>query len=87
MVKPATGTIGNNHTCIGSSGVLEDSAYVKGSTRNLGDPHRCRSNTCRECITGMWPVRKSEEFVVAGKSGNSDGAKGLYRMDANSERE
>jgi len=40
-VKPATGTKGNNHACTGSSGVLEDSAYVKGSTRNLGDPYRC----------------------------------------------
>ena len=35
----------------------------------------------------MWLVRKSEEFIVAKKPGNSGGAKGFCRIDADSERE
>jgi len=59
---------------------------VRGNTRNLGDPYQCESNEKRECITALRLIGKSEEFIVAWKSGNSDGAKGFHQMDADSER-
>ena len=48
--------------------------------RNLGDPageqRGARGNRQREQITASGPCRESERPVVAGKSGNADGAKG-----------